>query len=275
MKHRIRKLLRSFGYDIRKVPHLSHARANRSKGHIIEMIGPSGVGKSTVYNSLFGEYKKDWYTRSQLRPVAEVNNEFIRLEDRFLNEIYSTLLKDKVNNLFSRNYSLQKKYQLLKFMNDEVAVDIIANSQLLNKGLFSDEGLTHNFGEELIALEYKLKNKENACISNACISKEGMESFFRFRSIISITASTEYIKGNLKKRSLKLEKEGRSNNQNDFYKIIGEEHLDEHIQRISQENKKLIQVAEKYGAEVLTIDVEKEKKKEIKKSVGDFIKKVL
>lgn len=270
MKHMIRQLLRDLGYDIQKTPQVGKDKPNRSKGHIIEMLGPSGVGKTTLYNRALVKYKKDWYTSRQLRALVEFDNEFIKFDSTPLKEIYSILLKNKAINVWESNRSLEEKYRRLKYMIDEVAVDRIASSQWLSRGVLSDNGLTHNFGEEIIALEDKLEKKELTSIS-----KEGMQAFFRFRSIISVTASTEYIKYNLKKRNLELKKTGSANNPNNYYRTIGKNYLEDYILSIFEENRTMVEVAKKYGAGVLTIDVETEQMKVVEEKITDFIEQSL
>jgi energy-coupling factor transporter ATP-binding protein EcfA2 len=268
LKSGISKLIKGLGYDIQKTPQVGKDKPNRSKGQIIEMLGPSGVGKTTLYKCVLAKYHQDWHTSRQLRALVALDTEGLSLDSTPLKEIYAVLLKNKAINVWDSDRSVEEKYRRLKYMIDEVAVDRIANSQDLSKGVLSDNGLTHNFGEEIIALEHKLKEKELPSIS-----KEGMQAFFRCRSIILVTASTDYIKYNLKKRNLDLKKSGRSNNPNNYYRTIGKNYLEDYIRSIFDENKKMIEIAEKYGAGILTIDVETEKIHEIGQKIDDFIER--
>lgn len=265
MKRKIRSVLRSVGYDIRKVPRIQKDNPNWSKGYIIEFIGPSGVGKTTLYNSLIDRYKNDWYTRDQVRQAVEMHPRATDNLGEELEQVYSMLIKDKTINIFKQEDQLSRKSYLLQFTFGEMKLDILAKSGMLNKGLFSDDGITHNFGSEFINYHSSLKDKKTIVI------RKGLEEFFRHRGIILITASPDFIKRNLIKRNQELESKGRDDALNNYYRIIGEEGLDKHHSEVIKKKEKMIEIAEIYGGKVLKINVEDASQEIISKRVDEFI----
>lgn len=90
-KYLINSGLGVMGYEIRRKPNqssLSRFSPRPSAGRILEMIGPPGVGKSTLFFSLAEELKKNWFLphhASQLTlTTLEHDNELMRIHDRLL-----------------------------------------------------------------------------------------------------------------------------------------------------------------------------------------------
>ena len=245
----LNKLLLTNGVQISKVPKdlTADKRQRPSVGHVIELIGPSGVGKTYFYNYLRFELEGNWFFRNEVKRVSNYKGSSFSLLQEQDALFIECLLKKKHENVFSGKGALQRKVSLYDFFIKEISADVYFRHTTLARGLFSDEGVTHNFSREILWYHEQL---------NEGVEKKQhdvLQRFFDNRSVILYEAPTTQIIKNLKTRS--SQKPGAAN---DWFHYAGEKEVTEFIERSKASKRKVLAVLQQYGVDVLTLDATKD-----------------
>ena len=69
IKKVINKIVKSAGYQINRLPvhrFENFESKNQSAGVVVELIGPTGIGKTTLFKSLHSTLAEDWYFRGHI-----------------------------------------------------------------------------------------------------------------------------------------------------------------------------------------------------------------
>lgn len=69
----VKKLALSAGYTLQRVPNpnrLSGATVSGTGGSVIEFIGASGVGKSTLCDALLSSCREVWFSKNDLNDLV-------------------------------------------------------------------------------------------------------------------------------------------------------------------------------------------------------------
>jgi len=151
----IKRLFSVFGYRLAKMrpkpeERPQHRGAIRDQPFYIEFIGPSGVGKSTLYNA-FKQHRTDKDTWIGI-------DEFLgTLPDRKLTKevpaIYKRIIKRKWEFEAKRDPSFRDLDFYMNYFFRNLKEDILQFSHNTQSMVVSDEGLFHNFGDCLMALQ--------------------------------------------------------------------------------------------------------------------------
>lgn len=116
--------------------------------NFIELIGPSGVGKSTLFKKLAIELNGGFNTRTDIdrhKPIG-ILSELIR-------PAHDVLLQTKLVNLTKRDYNAYINADLMRYFCGIISEDIAMGAIANERGFLLEEGLFHNFSKELVALE--------------------------------------------------------------------------------------------------------------------------
>jgi hypothetical protein len=268
MKNMLKQVLGNFGFELKRTnfrpDFLNRIDSNhRSKGLIVEFIGPSGVGKTTFFNQVFRYHWNDWFSKSDLVYLVNSSKEIpFTLINNKAEIIYSEILKAKYNILNNCNISLEKKTKLHDFFVKELEYDAFIRFFNLPKGLFSEDGLTHNFQTEIIDIHSDLELYNTR------------EDWFRYlffnRSIIYLEASPDFIVNNLKKRSVE-----NPNSVNDWYSFYGPDKIIRQVEKELLNNEKIFSIGDRYGASFLKLNIETETLPELIEKVNNFLTVIL
>ncbi|WP_445730826.1 hypothetical protein [Mariniflexile sp.] len=133
-------------------------KPNYSCGKILEFIGPSGVGKTTLFNLTKDKLCSKWHNLAVIHP-HKINN-----ADEKLINIHWDILKKKFNYIEFLKSESFIKLKLNDYFNQVLLNNIKLMSIKSESGFFLEEGICHNFSEELITLNdedliYILKNR--------------------------------------------------------------------------------------------------------------------
>jgi hypothetical protein len=170
-----------------------HDRPRASRGHLVELIGPTGVGKTHLYAHLLPEIGDQWLSRRQVRPLMKDCDPFAEL-DGALATLVEDLLAWKHQNIWALDIPLWRKVALLQYVTREMALDIYARASVIPlAGMFADTGLTHNFAAELLRWHEQCADPSGT---------EALRAFLRGRSIILLDADADTILKNLKRRNV-------------------------------------------------------------------------
>jgi hypothetical protein len=126
--------------------------------HVLELIGPSGVGKTTLYRNLQPVIDSSWQG-----PAGSIF-EAVKLNE-YPDSPHFKLLSKKLESLESRAINSVQKTVLLRYFTGVVLVDYEMHCvpsphtppliQASASKYLLDEGLLHNFAKELLDLEDK------------------------------------------------------------------------------------------------------------------------
>lgn len=208
-KRLIRQGLNRLGYDIRKLHRGANesdfvmtgfqeklSAINNSGGMMVEFVGPSGVGKTTLYNVLLARRMSTdiWIT------VDELLNFYKKTGSNQckLNEVYEILLTMKLKDVTKKEFKIIDKYSILDFFYKNIQIDAIINNQALPALIVLHDGIIHNFSNELYLLN---KNNTNLYFN-----------IFKNRAVVHCYASPQLISENILKRN----SEGHSRPQHKF-----------------------------------------------------------
>lgn len=162
MLHRIKRKLRSglnsLGYDVHRLPvdnstpegaftEESLGLARDGTGFIVEFLGPSGVGKTTLHDALV--HQRDvgdgWVTVEEyLSHHDEVGRDGVSLD-----VTHRMLLEWKLRSVSEAEIPVQDKYQVLDFFHRNLLVDLRINAPDVKACVVWHDGLLHNFSDEL------------------------------------------------------------------------------------------------------------------------------
>nr|WP_163503661.1 hypothetical protein [Halomonas socia] len=245
----LNKLLLTNGVQLSKVPKdlTADKRQRPSVGHVVELIGPSGVGKTYFYNYLRSELEGNWFFRNEVKRISNYKGSSFSLlkeQDALLIESF---LNKKYDNIFSGKEALQRKISLYEFFLKEMAADVYFRHTKLARGLFSEDGITHNFSKEILWYHEKLHEGDEKK------QHDVLQRFFDNRSVILYEAPTTQIIKNLKIRSSQEPGAG-----NDWFHYAGEKEVIDFIESSQASKRKVLSVLQQYGIDVLTLDATKD-----------------
>lgn len=249
-KNKILKVLNSAGLEVRwkerKVPPFNNP--NLKAGVIVELMGPSGVGKTTLFNNVKENLGQQWIFRNHLRRLNTLGAKGIDIGDPCYN-FASKLMERKTKDLLALNTSFIKKIQVVNFYTKELANSIVYLKEDVPNWLFSDDGIVHLFRNEIIELEKDLLNDH-----------EARNLLFKNKNLVHVDADEKFIVENLRKRHVHSRNEG-----NDLLSWLDEEEAYTHTRLSRMTNKKVIEIAKKYGAKVYEINAAEGDEENIKK----------
>jgi hypothetical protein len=121
------------------------------------MIGPSGVGKTKLHLDLMQTTENIWMHK------PEVGFEKYK-QNNYKNTPHFELLEKKIINISSNKINSVQKTILLKYFAEVILKDLYIQNHDSKNNYFLDEGLIHNFAQEIFMLEEKdflelIKNK--------------------------------------------------------------------------------------------------------------------
>jgi hypothetical protein len=246
-KH-VNKLLSVFGLHLRRLPKspdIPQDLERSTRGHLVELIGPSGVGKSHFHDQLLPEIAQQWLTRRQIRHLMKGSKPFIELESAD-SDLINSLLVEKRRNIWALDLPVWRKVEMFDFVVRELALDIYARARIVpTAGLFSDEGITHNFTMELIRWHEECDGSDPFC-------KKALHRFLQGRSVIMLDADDDTILENLKRRHAELQ----GKQQNDSLALWTEQTVLERIRLARQMARRWLELAPSLGVPVLMVDLD-------------------
>lgn len=147
----MRRGLARLGYELRRLPgrrRPEHADPRPCAGRILELIGPSGVGKSTLFRSASQDLAGDWFL-----PCDAAELVLDRLDQPpELMEVQRRLLFAKAQRLHRESRDFWVFAGRLRYGAQVAERDLLMRRRL-PRGFALDEGLFQVFAEELVELD--------------------------------------------------------------------------------------------------------------------------
>lgn len=156
------KFLRFFIRKI-KISWQSDAKINHSRGKVIEFIGPSGVGKSTLCSITEKKLSAKWNTLDLIQ-----STNIITIDEKLL-ESHWKVFKAKISSINCLKTKNSVKLKLATYFNKVISININLLHFENEYGFFLEEGICHNFAQELLDLNNEelyslLKHRHLICI---------------------------------------------------------------------------------------------------------------
>ncbi|HSP31066.1 MAG TPA: hypothetical protein VLO13_03520 [Halomonas sp.] len=253
MTARINQLLAPMGVRLQRIPEsptLSQA-PSRTAGHHVELIGPSGVGKSYFYAQLSLQLTADWLSRMQISQISQYSihrrDSFKELEGKD-STLVEYLLRMKHEFIWNQDMPLYHKHWIYTYFAKQMGNDGFARDLCLpTRSVFLDEGVQHIFTRELLTW-HSLR------ATNSAEDMQRLKDYMKGRSLILLDASVEHIMGNLKKRHA----QSQGQQLNDWLAFMSEEDILANIRYEKASKKRWARVAKALGAATLELDASEE-----------------
>lgn len=155
-------------------------------GVIIECIGPSGVGKTTLVDAFMSSCKFPWYFGYPANGSNATGNYFNRVES---DVHYKHLLQRKIENFSHDRYSAPHFFDIISYFVNILRQEhnVRYHVPLSHEGVLLDEGIIHNFKDIIIPF----------------LNEHGhILDFLGNRVIIAFKASPDIILERLQKRAV-------------------------------------------------------------------------
>ncbi len=125
----------------------THAARPKTTGNIVEFLGPSGVGKSTLLEALKHHTVGEWYYRDNI-PQLKLRER----EDNLDGALHWEMLHAKFMYMDKRSLNGFRKAKLMNYHTQVVMNDLQLRYGMSARGFLLDEGLCHNYSREVGAL---------------------------------------------------------------------------------------------------------------------------
>ena len=157
LKRTIHSLLKKLGYRLIKIPGKKAKSVafvkndddtpSKTLVFVIEFIGPTGVGKTTLFERIKNHTAAEWYYRENLSSLNLKDR-----EGKLSGSLHWKILFDRLLRLDGLNLDGFHKTKLMRYLAQVMIYDLRLHNGLSDKGFLFDEGICHNFSKELNAL---------------------------------------------------------------------------------------------------------------------------
>lgn len=246
-------LIRILGYDIVRIKNYKikpwHIAGNPLK---IEFVGPSGVGKTTLFKKLLqGRGREDeWISLDEFLSTCSNRN----INNTTRDESYDSLLEYKTKNVLQKkSYAIFTQLGLLSFFYQNLKKDIFLSQINKDCKVVWDDGIIHNFSTELISLAKEDERLFSAFINNL--------------AVVYCYASEDFITKNILKRQ---QEKGQTRPQ---HIGLGSEQLNSSNQHSSKIKLETVKLLKKHSVPVLEVNMAADAAENVKK-IRAFIHKL-
>lgn len=126
---------------------LDLSRRNKTQGQTVEFVGPSAIGKSTIFEKMRPSLKNNWlfeqHTRRLNAPEAK--------EQEFSSVLRSVYF-DRIRDLERDVGDIIKCSEIIDRVTEIVRVALVLTAREFPRGFVLDEGIAHFFAGQIIAL---------------------------------------------------------------------------------------------------------------------------
>lgn len=225
---------------------LSGKEKNQIENKVVEFMGISGVGKTTLCNYYLDSREKDF--DDKIITPSEVQS-FCNISSIEISGIYDKLLSMWFEDLATKfsYFPGNKKFVMIRYFRSILAEDAKLACCFNNKIIVLDGGLFHNFSLKLMKL----------------IDDKEIRELLKNKAIIYCWASPDFIFNNVKHRA-------QTGEVNLFHQRLNDEELYNFISKSLENRRRAVIEFEKFGIPVLKVNTEQDQDYNSGK-IDDFI----
>lgn len=231
IKQLAKRMLQRSGYALVRTPPLPRGAPRATQGLQVEMIAPSGAGKTTLYRQL--TFTSEWLRGERIQIGRDA---FPELPDGDEGELYARLLFGYHRGLEALPLAPGHKLRLMDYATTILRHDIAWRRRHYPCGMISEEGICHNFAAPLAAL------------AGEAPEPPGLAELLAGRSLIRLEISAELDMSHLASRH--RERPGAGN---DWLGHLGEEAALAHIEQELAWGLAVQRLFERHARPVLTL----------------------
>ena len=177
VRHKAKKIVRAgfrqLGYDVQRLPRSWPASAKLvvfqegTRGHRIEFVGASGVGKTTLFSELIRVRDDDdrWIPVSELLDQRELS----RMRGDQVDDAYEKLFDLKISSVYDWDLGSLDKGLVLGWCHRLVMIDATINSVETDSHVILDEGLLQQFGDAVMDLHGQCADSVDRLLANRAV----------------------------------------------------------------------------------------------------------
>lgn len=146
----VRNTLLKGGFEIRRtrpVPEMPGTPL-RSAGLVVELMGPSGVGKTRTLRGMEAVLQERWFLQEDIHHFLD--RAYLAGPER--QEFYERLLHRRLTETFAQPRHLAERSRRAAYLLSVVNAELAMVAGDYPKGFFVHDGLCHNFGSTLLEM---------------------------------------------------------------------------------------------------------------------------
>ncbi|MBF7053193.1 hypothetical protein IOC61_07630 [Halomonas sp. KAO] len=234
LKHLLKSTLSRSGFALMRTPPLPRGAPSATHGQRVEMIAPSGAGKTTLYRQL--AFHNEWMRAERILIGRDA---FPELPGGHVGELYARLLFGSLQALERLPLTPSHKLRLVDYITTTLRHDIAWRSRHYPRGMVSEEGICHNFSAQLAALAAEDPEPP------------GLAGLLAGRSLIRLETSVERVMAQLASRHRQ-----RPGGGNDWLGYLGEEAALAHVEQELAWGLAVCRLFERHARPVLMLKAE-------------------
>lgn len=160
-----KKMLAELGFAVSRVQSGARSLAaaeTHTKGWLVELVGPSGVGKTTLWAQVAPQLKTDWFFEAHAKGLAG------QLEEDPGSATYiKRLLAARLEDLAQVDHPLERVALIGQRACEVARLGLVSKTPGLPRGFIMDDGLLHFFAAQVIAqpvADTEAFLKHSACV---------------------------------------------------------------------------------------------------------------
>ncbi len=179
------------GYELRRLPNLADRveEVRPSAGRVVEFIGPSGVGKSTLFAQL-ALCRQDWMVRSEIERDANLSARFLA-RPGVPAWVYERLMFAKFEEIRELPLSSATKAAQVRYALNKLLADLAMRTRPPARGVITDDGICHNFSLQITQMAEHFQSPE---------AEAELARFLAGRALIRLAATPERVMHQLRLR---------------------------------------------------------------------------
>lgn len=143
-----KRILLKLGVEVSKIQPPAHTLAasqRSSQGWLLEFVGPSGVGKTTLRRQVAPMLRQDWFFEHHAKGLLGGIK-----EDEATTIYIKRLLRGRLEKLQNSDMTLERIAEIGQRVCEVARLGLVTKSSGLPRGFIMDDGIAHFFAEQII-----------------------------------------------------------------------------------------------------------------------------
>lgn len=155
VRNLIKAGIRASGWELRvelSAASVTGARGSSTRGMVVEFVGPSGIGKTTLCRQIAPRLRRDWFLERHAAALVRQGAPSSEVPVPGPVEAYlARLHAHRMNDLAGNRPDLVQHMQIVGRMSAVIAQAAAARRPGLPRGFILDDGVAHFFAEAMLA----------------------------------------------------------------------------------------------------------------------------